>query len=215
MAGATDSIDKMPVWQRVAAFVLIAVLIAVGWYVLFWTEATKTHEDAETAVAAANKKLEDLKVRKENFVQEQRDHEKRETEFNAKMEVLPMSSSTIDNLMQTFQQQANIGGFSVESWTPESEEKQDFYARLPIAVKAKGTWGQTAEFFRKVSELKQIVSVENIALKAKRKDADPGGHPILDVEFEVATYRFLSDAERADGAAASSRGSKRKRKGAK
>ncbi len=213
MAGPFDSIDKMPIWQRIIAFVVIAVLIVAAWYFLFWTDSVDKYGSAQTALNKATEELTALETRKENFLQEQREHEKREEEFNSKMEVLPMSPSTIDNLMQTFQQQANSGGFSVDSWTPEPEERQDFYARLPIKVQANGSWGQTAEFFRKVSDLKQIVSVENIALNVKRDVDDPGGHPSLDVEFEVATYRFLSDEERAAGPdRASKRKSKRKGK---
>lgn len=214
MAGPLDSIEKMPIWQRIVTFFFVAVLICAGWYFLFWTEAVDANASAVGGLKKAEDGLVALQTRKENFLQEQREHEKREEDFNGKMEVLPMSSSTIDNLMQTFQQQASIGGFSVDTWTPEPEEKQDFYARLPIKVQATGTWGQTAEFFRKVSELKQIVSVENIAMTATRTADDPGGHPVLGVEFEVATYRFLSEEERG-AAQTSKRGSKRRKKGKK
>lgn len=214
MAGPLDSIDKMPIWQRIVTFVVIAVLIVAAWYFIFWTASVANYGSATTALGKAKTVLAGLETRKANFLEEQREHEQREEEFTAKMEVLPMSSSTIDNLMQTFQQQANIGGFSVETWSPEPEERQDFYARLPIKVLAKGSWGQTAEFFRKVAELKQIVSVENIALDVKRSSDDPGGHPELDVEFEVATYRFLSDEERQSGPA-KKKGRSRRKKGGK
>ncbi|MBL4687754.1 MAG: type 4a pilus biogenesis protein PilO [Nannocystaceae bacterium] len=214
MAGPLDSIDKMPIWQRIVTFAVIAVLIVAVWYFIFWTASVASYGSATTALGKAKTELIALESRKANFLEEQREHEQREEEFTAKMEVLPMSASTIDNLMQTFQQQANIGGFSVETWSPEPEERQDFYARLPIKVLAKGSWGQTAEFFRKVAELKQIVSVENITLEVKRSSDDPGGHPQLDVEFEVATYRFLSDEERQSGPAKKAR-SRRKKGGKK
>ncbi|MEM6995147.1 MAG: type 4a pilus biogenesis protein PilO [Myxococcota bacterium] len=208
--GPFDSIDKMPIWQRIVVFVLIAALIVAGWYFVVWTDSVDKYASAKVALGKAEEELAALQARKENFLQEQRDHEKREEQFNSKMEVLPMSSSTIDNLMQTFQQQANAGGFSMDKWAPEAEEKQDFYARLPIKVSARGSWRQAAEFFRKVSEMTQIVSVENINLAVKRDADDPGGHPPLAIEFEVATYRFLSDEERSAGQT-TKRGSRRKK----
>ena len=72
---------------------------------------------------------------------------------------------------------------------------------MPIKVKASGTWSQVGEFFRRVSELKRIVSVDELSLKARTvANAEPGAPPLLDVEFEAATYRFMTDAERADEA---------------
>ena len=131
--------------------------------------------------------------------------------FCAKDCASELGESLRSNLMHTFSAKANIGGFTVEGWTNEPEERQDFYARLPIKVQATGTWVQTAEFFRKVSELKQIVSIENLALSVVRDKEDPGAHPILKVDFEAATYRFLSDDERSSGGS-TKRGSDRKKK---
>ena len=53
---------------------------------------------------------------------------------------------------------ARLVGLTVQSWTPEGEFKEDYYGRLPIKVAAFGTWAQTGEFFRRVSELDRIVS---------------------------------------------------------
>ena len=90
-------------------------------------------------------------------------------------------------------------GLSFDSWTNETEQRQDFYARLPIKVKARGAWPQIGEFFRQLSELRQIVSVENIVLENTATDqekGEPGEHPVLEISFEAATYRFLSEEER-------------------
>jgi len=207
MAGPLDSIDAMPIWQRIMLLIVGAVLIGAGWYFFFWTEAVEGHQTAGVALGKAETTLKGLETRKANFLEEQLAHEAREAEFSEKMEVLPMSSSAVDNLSQTLQQQA-LSGFTIESWTPEPEERQDYYARLPITVDATGTWAQAADFFRKVSDLKQIVSIENLALVAKRTNDDLGGHPALSLSFEVATYRFLSEEERSSGQ--NTRGTKRK-----
>jgi type IV pilus assembly protein PilO len=192
---AFEGIEKLPIWQRMAVFVLVALLIAVGWYFLFYTDAVESHASAESALTQAQAKLVEAKNKKENFLEQQA-----EAEINRKMEVLPMNASTVDNLMQVFQQKARLVGMTVESWTNEPEKKEDFYARLPIAVKASGSWPQVAEFFRQVVELKQIVSVSDLSLTVGKKDEDRGPHPLLSVQFKAATYRFLSDEERRSGA---------------
>jgi type IV pilus assembly protein PilO len=218
MATVFDGVDKLPVWQRLFVWLVVAAAIVGGWWFLFYVDAVAAREAAEQGLTKSTTELERLEKRKENFLEEQRQHEEREAKFRERMEVLPMNASTVDNLMQTFQQKARQVGLSFDSWTNETEQRQDFYARLPIKVKARGTWPQTGEFFRQLSELRQIVSVENIIVENTASSGDagePGEHPALEISFEAATYRFLSEAERS---AVPEKGSRRsepsKRKGA-
>lgn len=210
MSELTEAVDRMPIWQKLLIMLLGAALVVGGWWFFFYDDVQLAKQQAEQAVTKANTELERVKKRKENFLEEQRKHEEREREFNEKMKVLPMSTSTVDNLMQTFQQRARMVGMSVDSWTNEPEERQDFYARLPIKVQASGTWGQAGEFFRRITELEQIVSIENLNMKAEKVD-EAGESPQIKIEFEAATYRFLSPDERASEGG-SRRGGAAKRK---
>ena len=216
MASVFEGVDNLPVWQRILAFVIFAVMIVAGWYFLFWTDAVEARSRAEVGRDKAKEKLDGLRKRKESFLQEQREHEARVAEYSANLEVLPMSASTIDNLMQTFQEKARLVELSVESWTHEAEERSGFYGRLPVKVSAVATWTQVAEFFRNIWELEQIVSIENLTMNmdtSSREEREPGDHPLLAIEFEVATYRMLSEDERT--AAANSGSKRRGKKGSK
>ena len=198
-----DALGKLPIWQRLLLFFFIAAGIVAVWYFLFYLDAVAGRGAADTALVNAQKELADIQKSRDNFDAEQKAIAAEEKELEANREVLPLNASTVDNLMQTFQQQSRLVGMTVESWTNEPEELEDFYARMPIKVRATGTWAQVGEFFRRVSELKRIVSVDGLSLAlvdkaaAKDKDKEPGDqHPSLKVEFEAATYRFLTDAER-------------------
>jgi type IV pilus assembly protein PilO len=191
---ALEGFDKVPIWQRFLVLVMVSVMVVAGWWYFFYEDALQAHQSAEQGLAKAEADLNAAKVKKENFLEEQKKHAEAEAEMLRKMEVLPMHASTVDNLMQVFQQKARLVGMTVESWTNESESRQDFYARLPIKVRATGTWSQVGEFFRQVSELKQIVSVDGLSLKTK--GPSERGSLLLSVEFEAATYRFLSEEER-------------------
>ena len=213
MASIFESIEKTPVWQRLVVFMTFGIVIGVLWYLVFYVDAVEAREGAEQGLAKAATELDRLEKKKANFLEEQRQHEEREAKFREKMEVLPMNSSTVDNLMATFQQKARQVGLSFDQWDNEPEQRQDFYARMPIKVKASGTWAQVGEFFRQLSELRQIVSVENLAFTGG--DPEEGEeHPGLSIEFEAATYRFLSAEERAAPADTGRRKSRRD-KGAK
>jgi Tfp pilus assembly protein PilO len=209
---ALDSFERFPIWQRLVTFILVAAAIVGIWFYFFYAESVTSHDGAIAARDKANAEFKRVTEEKEKFLERQRKQKEVEDELKASMEVLPMSSSAVDNLMQTFQQQARLVGLTVETWTPGAEEKLDYYARMPVKVKASGTWAQTGEFFRRVSELNRPVSIEGIKLAMRdgrggKESADAGAPPVLDVEFEVTTYRFLPEEERRAEAAG---GGKRK-----
>lgn len=214
MASAFEGVDKLPIWQRLVVWIVVAAAIVAGWWFLFYLDAVAAREGAEEGLSKATAELDRLDKRKENFLEEQRQHEEREAKFRERMEVLPMNASTVDNLMQTFQQKARQVGLSFDSWTNDSEQRQDFYARMPIKVKARGTWPQIGEFFRQLSELRQIVSVENIVIENTDDEGEPGDHPVLEIAFEAATYRFLSEEERTAAPEKGTRREPSRRKGA-
>jgi type IV pilus assembly protein PilO len=215
MAGL-DSFERFPVWQRIVLFLLVSVAVVAGWYFLYYEEAVAGRASAKAGLDKAVAELETVTAERQKFIEKEKQTGAVETELQASMEVLPMSTAAVDNLMQTFQQQARLVGLTVEAWTPEAEEKLDYYARLPVKVKASGTWAQAGEFFRRVSELDRPVSIEGVKLTARdaekrRDDAAKAGEPaMLDVEFEVTTYRFLPDAERAADAEAAATKKKKK-----
>lgn len=197
MASAFDGLEKIPVWQRLLLWLLIAVAIAAVWYFMFYTDAVEAKEGAERGLSKAKSELARLEERKANYLEELRENEERKAKLRERTEILPMSSTTVDNLMQTFQQKARQVGMSFDSWTNESEQRQDVYARLPVKVSARGTWPQTGEFFRELSTLKQPISIENLELTSEqKKDELEGDSPVLTISFEAATYRALSEEER-------------------
>lgn len=216
MASALESFDKIPIWQRLMMFILVAAAIVAVWFFVFYQEAVDARASAKTSADTASAELDRVRTEKERFLERQREQAQTEAQLQKKMEVLPMTTASVDNLMQTFQQQARLVGLTVESWTPDPEQKEDFYARLPVKVRATGTWGQSGEFFRRVSELDRIVSVDNVEMKirAATRDEDVSGPPMLELEFEAATYRFLTEAERSaeSGGGGKKKASRRRKK---
>lgn len=217
MASSFDSVDNMPVWQRLLVWVLVAGALAAGWWFLFYVDAVEAREGAEQGLAKADAELQRLGKRKENYLEDLRQHEERKAKVLENLEILPTSSSTIDNLMETFQQKARQVGMSFDNWTNEAEQRQDVYARLPVKVKAKGSWAQIGEFFRQLAEFRKPLSIENVTLvAAEGKDrGEAEGPPVLELEFEAATYRALSDEERSAPQTSRSKPSRREKGGGK
>ena len=214
MASPIDSIAQMPAWQRVVIWILGGLIIGGVWYFLWYADAISARQGAEKARTKAQAELAEEEEKLANFEEEQRKAAEMERQIQTLMEELPTSSATVDNMMQTFQQQARMVGLHVDTWSPVGEEKLDFYAKLPVEVQARGTWYAVGEFMRRVAEFKKIVSVEDLVLKAGDRDKAQGEpHPELTVTFRAATYRFLTDEERR--AAAEKASKKRRRRGKK
>ncbi len=212
-----DALGKLPIWQRLLIFVFVSGAIVGVWYWMFYLDAVSGRKAADAALVAAQNELAEVQTSRDNFDAEQKKIAEEEKQMQQNREVLPLNASTVDNLMQTFQQQSRLVGMTVESWTNEPEQFEDFYARMPIKVQATGTWMQVGEFFRRVTELKRIVSVDGLSLalasdKASKDKSEAPEHPQLVVEFEAATYRFLTDAEREAAASTGTQKNARRRK---
>jgi hypothetical protein len=104
MASPLDQFDRVPIWQRLLLFGMIAAVIVGVWYFMFYQDAVAAHDGAKAAVAKADVELARVKKEKEQFLERQRKQAELEAELDKKMEVLPMTTASVDNLMQTFQQ---------------------------------------------------------------------------------------------------------------
>jgi type IV pilus assembly protein PilO len=194
MAKGLDAITSLPPWQMGLVFVLGSGLLGAGWYTLYYEDAVNERTSAESGLAKAKAELATMDEKLANFEQEMAQAAEDEKEIEAAKSVLPLTDATIDHLMREFQQQARLVGLNLERWSPGGEKKLDFYAKMPVEIEATGTWHQAGEFFRRVSELQQIVTVENVKFKSG-KDLE-GTHRILELDFTASTFRFLADNER-------------------
>lgn len=220
-----DDLGNLPTWQLALAFVGGAALIGAGWYFVYYKDAMDGRTAAEQGVTKAEASLEEAEKKKASFEADLAEHAERQEKQEECKRVLPRSTSAVDNLMRKFQQQARLVGLDIEQWEPQDEEQSDFYAKLPVEVRAKGTWHEFGEFFRRVdpsaravsrpakegdddelrcNELDQIVTVENVNFLLERSsgraDEDQSPFPLLEVEFVASTYRFLEDEAAAEPA---------------
>lgn len=214
MADSTlDQLENYPAWQLGLGWLLGAALVLAGWYFLYFGEALDDRTKAQGAVTVAEANLAKAKDNLANYEQRVKEQAERDKELKKTLEVVPVDSSTIDHLMSTFQREARGVGLGIEAWTPQAEQRFDFYARIPVEITAIGTWHEIGEFFRRVSEMKQIVNIEAVAMRLER-EFDDSGFPNLEVEFTASTFRLLTEDEQSgkSGAGASRRSTQGGRK---
>jgi type IV pilus assembly protein PilO len=200
MASRLDALATIPTPRLALAWVAGAALIGAGWWFLYYQDAQAARVQAEQGLVKAKSDLETTKVKVETFEEQMAQAAKDQQEVEASKRVLPLSSATVDHLMRKFQQQGRLVGLEVLDWKPGSEEKAEFYARLPVEVNATGTWHQMGEFFRRVSEFEQIVSIERvqIGLGTTPQKGD-SVFPPLSIRFTASTFRYLDPSEQGAG----------------
>lgn len=205
---ALDQLDKYPAWQLALAWLLGGALVVGGWYFLYFSDIVAEKVSAEAGVTKAEADLQTAKDNLSNYEERVKEQAALDRELKKTLEVVPVDSSTIDHLMSTFQREARGVGLGIEAWSPQSEMFFDFYAKIPVEVTAVGTWHEIGEFFRRVSEMKQIVNVEEVKMKLG-KDFDDSGFPLIQVDFVASTFRLLTDAEQTNGGDDASRRNKK------
>ena len=203
-----DKLAEVPAWQLALGWVAGAALIVLGWYFVYYSEALLTNQQARDALAKAGTDVGAAEQRLANYEQRVKDQAEKDKELKKMLEVVPVDSATIDHLMGTFQREAQGVGLELERWIPQPEQREDTYAKIPVEVTALGTWHEIGEFFRRVSEMKQVVNIEDVSMKLGR-DLDISGFPTLKIDFTASTFRLLTETEQN---AAPEEGTRRKAK---
>ncbi len=103
---------------------------------------------------------------------------------------------------------ATTSGLELLLFKPQEEIHHDFYAEIPITVRAKGTFNEIGTFLGTLAALPRIITVEDISVhRPEDKERNPEG--VLELQALLKTYRYLTEEERL--ARKEKKGRKRKR----
>lgn len=199
MASPIDSLSKFPVWQLVLGWFGVALLMVGMWYMLYYADAEEERNTVRGQHAASAQELDELETKLENFEEEMEKAAQAQREIDKAMEFLPLSQASLDHLMRTFQQHFRLAGLTIEEWRPGSEKIEQYYAKRPVDITVRGSWNQVGEFFRRVSEMRKIVNIEDVDVTVDKKTVEKfiaSSDILLDISFVAHTFRFLSDEER-------------------
>jgi len=104
----------------------------------------------------------------------------------------------IDNISNT----GKRNGLDFALFQPQAEQRREFYAAKPIAIRARATYHQFGAFVSSISALSRIVTLERAKLVEVDSQVQSGGdNKPLTIEATLQTYRYL-DAEEEESAEA-------------
>jgi type IV pilus assembly protein PilO len=112
--------------------------------------------------------------------------------------VLPKRDE-IASFLASIQEQGELSGLEVLSFNVENEIPEELYIKIPVRMEVKGGFHSVTKFFKSVSELRRIVTIEDLAMVPERDLKDENAPTRLKARFVAATYRYQDPAEKNGG----------------
>jgi len=198
--------------KAVLLAVVFVVLLGLGYYFLL-SPALETLDQEK----AKEQQLKDVFFQKKsqaiNLEAYRAQMVEIEKTFGALLRQLP-DKSQIDGLLTDINQAGLSRGLEFELFKPGNETQAEFYAEMPIAIKVLGTYHDLGAFATDISKLSRIVTISDVSVQPKSKDAKTANaDAILVMEAVAKTYRYLdadeiSAKQKAEKAAKSKSGGK-------
>lgn len=182
-----NAINKAPLGQKVGAVAAVVVLLtAANWYFLVDPMQTQI-----TQRQTQLRSLEDELIQKQsianNLAQFKHEKEILERRLAQALTELP-NEANVDDLIRSLSEIGNKSGLTINTIDPQSEQRQSFYAAIPIVMSVTGNYHEIGVFLDAVSKLARIVNVTNI----KMSDAKLTNEKLLvKASYVATTFRFL------------------------
>ncbi|MGE5189121.1 MAG: type 4a pilus biogenesis protein PilO [Gemmatimonadota bacterium] len=194
MALKFGDLAKVPPRQKVLIAGLVSVLVAVGYYYLYYGATARKMTALETKLVELSSKIKEQEVIARNLPSFRAEVAKLEAELKLLLDQLP-NSAEIPSLLANITDLGRESGLDFVKFAPRPEIKKDFYAEIPVALVVTGTYKDYIVFADKVSHLPRIVNLSDITVSkavqgsAAKRSAD--GQTRVSVACAATTFRFL------------------------
>ncbi|GAC1599764.1 MAG: type 4a pilus biogenesis protein PilO [Myxococcales bacterium] len=184
-------VTKVPLQQKlIVVAVMVCLITGLNWYFEIGPlQETIAQREAE------HQKLENDLIQKQsianNLAQFRREKEILERKLAQALTELP-NEANIDDLIRSISEVGNKSGLIINTIEPQAEQKQSFYASIPVVMSVTGNYHEIGVFLDSLSKLARIVNVTNIKM---------GGAKLLNEKLVVnssyvaTTFRFLPPQE--------------------
>ena len=185
-----NQVNKMPLAQKAGVVAGFVVLLTVAnWYFFIDPMQTEIAQRQGTL-----RQLEDELIQKQsianNLAQFKHEKEILERRLAQALTELP-NEANIDDLIRSLAEVGTKSGLMINTIEPQAEQRQSFYAAIPIVMAVTGNYHEIGVFLDAVSKLARIVNVTNIKMgQAKLQNEKL----VLSASYLATTFRFVSDA---------------------
>src|SRR5438067_7543768 len=185
-----NAVNKMPLGQKVgvvAAFVI--AITAANWYFIIDPKQTEI-----TQKQGQLRGLEDELIQKQsianNLAQFKHEKEILERRLAQALTELP-NEANIDDLIRSLSEIGTKSGLTINSIEPQAEQRQSFYAAIPIVMSVTGNYHEIRVVLDSLSKLARIVNVTNIKMGQARVANEK---LLINATYIATTFRFVPEA---------------------
>jgi type IV pilus assembly protein PilO len=186
-------IRSWPTVLKLIVSLLVGVGILVAMYMLLYQpklDLLKISEDQElvlrTEFVEKQKLAANLPAYQEQLIQIK-------LRFEKILQQLP-DASEVPALLVNISEAGIEQGLVFQRFKPSTVEQKNFYVRLPIQIKASGTYHQLAGFISSIANLQRVVTVGNLDIvRAGGANANNDGLTPLTFTSTIYTYHFSED----------------------
>lgn len=185
---------RLPPVAKLALGAGVAVLVAAGYYFVFYTDVDKAitvAQRGERDLREALGKAKQAVAAYQQDLAELHQREQRQTEIE---KVLP-SEAQYPSFLSSLQSVANVSSVNLAAWTPQPEKAEEFYSRVPMHLELAGRYHQVAKFFYGVGQLDRIINMENISFTEPKLEGD---EVMVKVEVLATAFRSVPETPQTD-----------------
>src|SRR5438045_369135 len=185
-----NAINKAPFGQKIGVVAGVVVMLSVAnWYFMIdpmMTQITQKQGQLRT--------LEDELIQKQsianNLAQFKHEKEILERRLAQALTELP-NEANIDELIRSLSEIGTKSGLTINSIDPQAEQRQSFYASIPIVMAVTGNYHEIGVFLDSLSKLARIVHVTNIKMAGARFTNEK---LVVSSTYVATTFRFVPEA---------------------
>ena len=186
-----NTLNKAPVGQKVAAVaVALGLITAANWYFLIDPDLTQIQQKQGQL-----RLLEDELIQKQsianNLAQFKHEKEILERRLAQALTELP-NEANIDDLIRSLSEIGTKSGLTINTIEPQGEQRQSFYAAIPIVMSVTGNYHEIGVFLDALSKLARIVNVTNIHMGTPKTLNEK---LVVNASYVATTFRFLPEAK--------------------
>jgi type IV pilus assembly protein PilO len=186
-------VNKVPLPQKlVAVGFVVAGITAANWFLVVGPTLEVIQQRQ-----AEQRRLEDDLIQKQsianNLAQFRHEKEILERRLQQALTELP-NEANIDDLIRSISEVGNKSGLVINTIEPMVEQKQSFYASIPIVMAVTGNYHEIGVFLDSVSKLARIVNVTNIKMGGVKTVNEK---LVVNASYVATTFRFLPQQEAA------------------
>tara|TARA_Y100000294_G_scaffold3217_1_gene3430 strand:- start:146 stop:775 length:630 start_codon:yes stop_codon:yes gene_type:complete len=196
-----EQIWVIPLWQR---WLAVCGAIFLFFVVYFFAYHKNASEEINKLMSDRNK----LKTDHKNYVKYTKKIPQLQKEIDElnrnlqKARIQLPSAKEIPELLTLISDTGTNEGLEFLLFKPFSEEKVDFFAKVPVDMVIRGDYHNVATFFDKVKKMSRIVDISDVKIKANDRD----GEISLEASCKATTYKYL------EASALNTKGKKKKKK---